>query len=207
VTRSDFGGRPSKAASILPAAKDVFFAHGYESATMDEVAAAAGVSKTTLYAHFPSKESLFIETVKAGIETASATIEIPDLFTGDIRGVLIRFTASLLAMFLRGEGMSPMTFVAEFRAIPDLASTLEQAGPRRTEKRLERLLSQVHASGELHVPDPATSARHLHSLAQGRYPFDISLGLPRPAPADVERHVVSAVDLFVAAHRQLGVHR
>jgi TetR/AcrR family transcriptional repressor of mexJK operon len=44
---------------ILTAAEGLFLAGGYHGTAMDAVTEAAGVSKQTVYAHFPSKEALF----------------------------------------------------------------------------------------------------------------------------------------------------
>lgn len=43
---------------IVGEARRQFFAHGLRRVTMDELAADLGLSKKTLYAHFPSKEAL-----------------------------------------------------------------------------------------------------------------------------------------------------
>lgn len=51
--------------AILEAARDQFINPGYEVATMDGIAAAAGVSKGTLYARYAAKEVLFRRVVKA----------------------------------------------------------------------------------------------------------------------------------------------
>lgn len=44
---------------ILKAAEHVFFSHGYDHASIDELRRAAGVSKGTIYTYFDSKEALF----------------------------------------------------------------------------------------------------------------------------------------------------
>ncbi len=44
--------------AILEAALDVFSAHGYRGATLDEIASAAGLSKPNLLYYFPSKEAV-----------------------------------------------------------------------------------------------------------------------------------------------------
>jgi len=49
---------------ILWAAKDVFLEMGFERASMDEVAARASTSKRSLYAHFESKEKLFLAVIE-----------------------------------------------------------------------------------------------------------------------------------------------
>src|SRR6266566_5351482 len=43
---------------IVSAARDHFFAHGFRSVTMDDLAAELGMSKKTLYAEFSSKTAL-----------------------------------------------------------------------------------------------------------------------------------------------------
>ncbi|WP_088889689.1 TetR/AcrR family transcriptional regulator [Leptolyngbya ohadii] len=48
-----------KTAAILEGAMQVFLEQGYMGTTMDRVAAAAGVSKPTVYNHFRDKETLF----------------------------------------------------------------------------------------------------------------------------------------------------
>jgi AcrR family transcriptional regulator len=49
---------------IVDAARAHFFSHGFRSVTMDDLAAEMGISKKTLYAHFPSKMAL-LEAVLA----------------------------------------------------------------------------------------------------------------------------------------------
>ena len=44
---------------ILGAAADEFLSHGFSGTSMERIAESAGVSKRTVYNHFPSKESLF----------------------------------------------------------------------------------------------------------------------------------------------------
>lgn len=51
--------RDARRRTILDAAARVFAARGYRQATMDEIAAAAGLAKGTLYLTYMSKEELF----------------------------------------------------------------------------------------------------------------------------------------------------
>ena len=47
--------------SILAAANEIFGERGYEHVRIDDVAAAAGISKALIYEHFASKQELYIE--------------------------------------------------------------------------------------------------------------------------------------------------
>ncbi len=64
--------KSKKRAVIIKGAEDVFLTMGYELASMDKIAAKAGVSKRTVYNHFNSKENLFeviVDTLLAQRQT------------------------------------------------------------------------------------------------------------------------------------------
>ena len=52
---------------IIDAAEKVFFSKGFESATMDEIAEKAELSKGTLYLYFQSKESIYTAITERGL--------------------------------------------------------------------------------------------------------------------------------------------
>src|SRR5207248_11145864 len=56
---------------IVDAARLHFFCHGFRSVTMDELAEELGISKKTLYAHFPGK----IELLEAVLADKFAGVE------------------------------------------------------------------------------------------------------------------------------------
>jgi len=62
---------------ILWAAKDVFLEMGFERASMDEVAARAETSKRSLYAHFESKEKLFLAVIELVKKLFLARLKTP----------------------------------------------------------------------------------------------------------------------------------
>ncbi len=55
---------PEKIQAILDGAMQVFVSHGYAAASMDQIAATAGVSKPTLYNYFKNKEGLFTALIE-----------------------------------------------------------------------------------------------------------------------------------------------
>lgn len=62
--------------SILDAANHVFGEHGYEHVRIDDVAAAAGISKALIYEHFESKQELYSELMsRAAAELLGVLVE------------------------------------------------------------------------------------------------------------------------------------
>jgi AcrR family transcriptional regulator len=61
-------GRPSKKQLILDTAQRLFSERGYQGTTIDLVVQSAGVSKPTVYSHFPSKQALWQAMLEQAIE-------------------------------------------------------------------------------------------------------------------------------------------
>jgi AcrR family transcriptional regulator len=62
--------------SILDAANHVFGEHGFENVRIDDVAAAAGISKALIYEHFESKQELYGELMnRAAIDLLGVLVQ------------------------------------------------------------------------------------------------------------------------------------
>ena len=91
-------GRPRKAGTdraILDATREELAEHGWGGLTIGQVAARAGVAKTTLYRRWPSKNELVVDAVADlfdGLETADL-----GSLRADIEAVVHRFAALLAA--------------------------------------------------------------------------------------------------------------
>ncbi len=59
---------------ILSAAEKLFFARGYDSVTMDDIAKAVELNKATIYLYFKDKESLYFTVVLRGITILYAMV-------------------------------------------------------------------------------------------------------------------------------------
>ncbi len=66
-----------KREAIVRAAVEEFRASGYEATSMDRIAEVAGVSKRTVYNHFPSKEALFSMILEELWERSVASDALP----------------------------------------------------------------------------------------------------------------------------------
>ena len=60
---------------LLNGARDVFLKTGYQGATLDDIAAAAGFTKGALYWHFPNKQALFLALIAASIAENLARLD------------------------------------------------------------------------------------------------------------------------------------
>jgi AcrR family transcriptional regulator len=49
-------------AQVSEMALDLFLENGYEQTTIDDICAVAGISRSTFFRYFPSKEDLFMST-------------------------------------------------------------------------------------------------------------------------------------------------
>ena len=85
---------------ILWIAKDVFLELGFERTSMDEVAARAATSKRSLYAHFESKENLFLEVIELVRGLFRGRLRTPGDYPGQPAEALTMFCARYLEILL-----------------------------------------------------------------------------------------------------------
>jgi len=72
--------RGRKFDQVLKGARDIFMSDGFEGASVDDIARAAGVSKATLYSYFPDKRLLFMEVAKTEcVRQAESAVETIDM--------------------------------------------------------------------------------------------------------------------------------
>ena len=74
---------------IVAAARQYFFAHGFRVVTMDDLAAELGMSKKTLYTHFPSKIALVEAVINDKFQALETKLrEIDAEYASDFPGAL-----------------------------------------------------------------------------------------------------------------------
>jgi len=85
---------------ILWVAKEVFLEHGFERASMDEVASRAQTSKRSLYAHFENKEKLFLAVIELVRGLFLSRIKEPSAYSTKPAEALEAFCARYLEALL-----------------------------------------------------------------------------------------------------------
>ena len=85
---------------ILWIAKDVFLEMGFERASMDVVAARAETSKRSLYAHFESKENLFLAVIELVRGLFLGRLRMPGDYSEDPTEALTLFCGRYLEILV-----------------------------------------------------------------------------------------------------------
>jgi len=198
-------GRPkdlAKRAAILEAAKRMFLEQGYQGVSMDQIAAAAGVSKLTVYSHFGDKETLFSEAIAAKCREV-----LPDeLFVnppeGPLREQLRAIGHAFFALITSDEAIRMHRMLSNPGAAdPALRELFWNAGPRRVQEVFAQFLQARVAEGQLRIEDVPLAASQFFCLLKGELYSKMACGLcGTPAPADLQRHLRATVDFFLRAY-------
>ncbi|MGE0217212.1 TetR/AcrR family transcriptional regulator [Mycolicibacterium sp.] len=162
-----------KRAAILAGAEEVFLGRGYALTTMDEVAAAAGVGKQTVYRHFASKETLF-ESLIASMCADGALVDNPggtrhrppDEQLRELGWVLIRNLTSVNSLRLY------RAIVADAERRPELGRLFYDNGPKLVRALAAQILQTVYDQ-----PKAALRAATFISLVLGDAHLELTLGL------------------------------
>jgi TetR/AcrR family transcriptional repressor of mexJK operon len=201
-------GRPKdqgKRAAIVAAANTLFLDRGYGGVTMEAVAAAAGVSKMTVYGHFHDKAALFRAVVRVISNQMVATLSGLDDAgeTRDLESMLVDFGTALLGLILSPRILA-MSHVLMGMLMKDraMAESFYEAGPSHTRASLARFLEQAAARGQVAFDSAEAAADDLISLWESDIPKRIALNVvPTLTDAQIEARVRRGTRVFLRAYR------
>jgi TetR/AcrR family transcriptional repressor of mexJK operon len=198
----------AKRQAILDAALEVFLEHGFVGAGMDQVAAAAGVSKVTVYHHFADKQRLFAAVIEGAISAAEADSRalVEGLASSDdLPRDLSRFARRHAAVVTQPHLVRMRRLsVAESSRFPELARAWHAAGPERGHATLAEQIRALTERGLLRAPDPLLAAQHLNYLILS-VPLNEALFTGRDTRFPARRlntWADEAVRVFLAAYGQ-----
>jgi AcrR family transcriptional regulator len=127
---------------IVDAARVHFFGHGFRSVTMDDLAEELGISKKTLYAHFPGKVDLLEAVLADKFASVETTLrEVTSASTSDFPATL----RELLAGMQRELDEIKPPFVRDMRQkAPDVFKRVE----RRRAALIQRYFGKFFVEGQ-----------------------------------------------------------
>ena len=133
--------------AILDAALRLLAEQGYARMSLDAVAAAAGVSKPTLYRRWSSKAALATSALGSAID---AQRRPPDGI--DLRAALVFVLDDLRERLCQPHNMALVgTLLAEETQTPELITLFRDRVWRRRAATLEAVLAKARERGELHA--------------------------------------------------------
>lgn len=194
--------RGRKFTQVLDGAREVFLRDGFEAASVDEIARAAGVSKATLYSYFPDKRLLFMEVAKAECRRqAEATLELLD-DEAPVAEVLTLAAERITSFTLSDFGQRIFRIcLSESDRFPGLGREFYDSGPRLARERLVAFLQSAVDRGQLAIDDLELAADQFVQLCKALLHDRLIFGLADRAPPEASARVVQgAVQMFMARY-------
>ena len=144
-----------KRAAILEGAIAEFLALGFDGASMDRIAARAGVSKQTIYTHFSSKDGLVHAINREGLPGPDALADV--LYDPDVPlDLQLRKIADAILKVLTSDKYVALTRIRVAREVadPEAAGPMVSAARERFTASTIRWVEEAVQDGRLEVDDP-----------------------------------------------------
>ena len=193
---------PERDRRLLQAAHRHFNEHGLERANLDAIAADAGVSKTTVYNKFGSKEGLFQASVRETTATVVAGAQGAGALDPDQpEKALLAIGARFLALARGDDSLGALRSVYGVAgAQPEVCRAFFKEGPERVNGELAAYLRRADSAGTLKVRNPRQAADLFLSIFLGSGHIRGLLKLEMPDSRENRALVREAVRVFMAAY-------
>jgi AcrR family transcriptional regulator len=185
---------------ILDAALTVFSQKGFVSASMDDIAAQAGLSKPTLYQYFPSKDELFTAMMTEERDHMLESFEYPT--ASGMVAELYAFSWHYADVVLRPDMLNlARLIIGEAQRLPDVGRAYQASGPDRVLAGMIAYLERQRAAGRLVFDDAELAAEDLWGLILSA-PRNKALHIPDAVPdrATIERYIRNGLRVFLRAY-------
>lgn len=187
-----------KREAIVRAAVEEFRSAGYEATSMDRIAAVAGVSKRTVYNHFPSKEELFALILEELWQSSVASVELPYRADQPLDVQLLQLLRQKLDLLGDANFIDlARVAMAEIIHSPERAQAIVcRMGEK--ESGASAWIRAAIADGRLRQVDPEFAGHQLQGLVKS-FAFwpQVTMGQAPLAQAERTRVAESAVAMFL----------
>ncbi|WP_244448761.1 TetR/AcrR family transcriptional regulator [Bosea sp. LC85] len=170
---------------------------------MSDIAAAANVSKGTLYVYFEDKEHLFVALIEREREEQKRGIFEALDDDPDLGHALTHFGERIVQLLVCDFALSAQRIVVGVaERMPDLGREFYENGPLQGARRIAGYLDRKVAEGQLEIDDTALAAVQFVDLCQSTLlrPRLFNAVRERPSDAEISRVVASAVAMFLARY-------
>ncbi|RZI59360.1 MAG: TetR/AcrR family transcriptional regulator [Rubrivivax sp.] len=192
---------PGKRAAILAAAREHFAEFGFDKGSVDRVAAAAAVSKVTVYKYFPSKEVLFNAVVNEPLRQAF-DLDLAALDPATPQASLEKIAETYLALITAPEILAHIRLLhARVSVSPELGQDFFGSGPEALLQKLARFLDACRKAGSLEIRHAPQAAEQFLTMVRGNEQARLLMGQPAlRGKAATRTYCRSCVNVFVRAH-------
>lgn len=191
---------PERLQRIVTAAARQFHEHGLSGTSMDAIAAEAGVSKMTVYSHFPSKGDLFIAAVASRTAELMGT-DMPAMDPLKPKQALTAIGRAFLRLIRDDQVVQHHRILFGLRdAHPEVRQAFHDQGPDRMCQALAAYLAEATRQGSLKVRQPTLAANQFMGLFLGLGQLRHLLNLGKPGEPEDEALLKANVALFLKGH-------
>jgi len=143
----------SRVSHLLEVARTEFMRAGFDAVSLDGVARTAGVSKETIYRHFPDKVALFRAALESlGDAFTRSTENIPGL-ASEPEAALAQYAKTIRDTAVEGGFLSSVWLAVSIgRALPELAASIQSSNLKRLEPlrcALQTIAAQLGYEGDV----------------------------------------------------------
>jgi len=197
------GQDPRKRQQILAGARKVFHENGFDAASMNDIARAAGVSKGTLYVYFENKERLFLDLVAEEKRADLWPIMSLDHEDHDIATVLNNFGHEFLKLLTRPYYIKAMRIMFSIvERMPEVGADYYLRGPQICMEKLGAYLEAQSKAGVVQIENPLLAAQQFMDLSQaGLLRKLLFNAVPTPSESEIALQVSQAVTFFLKVYK------
>jgi TetR/AcrR family transcriptional regulator, mexJK operon transcriptional repressor len=197
-------GRPTRAEAaqldqkLRDAAVATFLEQGYDRATMEMIAEAAGITKRTLYARYADKRAVFLDVIPRALSRSVERGPAPVIGDDDdLEAALLAIGRGALKRALDPDTVRLHRMAMnESPRFPEFAVSAETFGWSHRQRQVMDLLRRCEAAGDIEVDDIELAAEHFLALVEALPARLADFGVYRSRRQE-ERHLKHAVKLFL----------
>lgn len=187
---------------VVKGARSVFMADGFEGASVDDIARAAGVSKATLYSYFPDKRLLFMEVASTECQRMA----------GQVLGLIDESAPPRQVLTIAAQHLVPFLLspfaqqcfricVAERERFPELGRAFYASGPEMGRAQLSSYFHKAIDRGELRIADVGMAAEQFSELCRVKLWVRAVFGIQSEfSQQEIDDVIENAVETFLARY-------
>lgn len=197
-------GRPTKEQAeqitthIVEVAMQLFLESSFEAVSIDQIAAAARISKQTFYARFASKEAVYAAVIRKGTDDLFRPVLSDSNRDGPIETILVRIGLELSKRAIAPAAIALERLVAsEAHQFPDLARAyLENAVHARS--MIASMFTNAMRDGQIRSADASYLAeQYTYAVVDGPNRAMVLSGKIVRSEKDLRERITAAVSLFL----------